>query len=99
MKGSRRPGIREKATGSYPGRDFGSGNPKWAKAKISKRARLWSSEMSDMANAAGPSHLKGNQAFEDRQRDGNDCATLAPRRCATALPGPVFHRQDRVSFA
>jgi hypothetical protein len=23
----------------------------------------------------------------------------ASRRCATALPGPVFHRQDRVSFA
>jgi hypothetical protein len=29
----------------------------------------------------------------------DDCATLASRRCATALPGPVFHRQDRVSFA
>src|SRR5271165_2986797 len=29
----------------------------------------------------------------------DDCAILASRRCATALPGPVFHRQDRVSFA
>ena len=24
---------------------------------------------------------------------------VASRRCTTALPGPVFHRQDRVSFA
>jgi hypothetical protein len=29
----------------------------------------------------------------------DDCATLASRRRATTLPGPVFHRQDRVSFA
>src|SRR6516164_5485067 len=29
----------------------------------------------------------------------DDYATLASRRRATALPGPVFHRQDRVSFA
>ena len=29
----------------------------------------------------------------------DDCATLASRRRATALPGPVFHRQDRVCFA
>jgi hypothetical protein len=29
----------------------------------------------------------------------DDCATLASRRRATTLPGPVFHRQERVSFA
>jgi len=29
----------------------------------------------------------------------DDYATLASRRRATTLPGPVFHRQDRVSFA
>jgi len=29
----------------------------------------------------------------------DDYATLASRRRATALPEPVFHRQDRVSFA
>ena len=29
----------------------------------------------------------------------DDYATLASWRRATALPGPVFHRQDRVSFA
>jgi|SRR6516164_5587671 hypothetical protein len=29
----------------------------------------------------------------------DDCATLASRRCDTTLPGPVFHRQDLVSFA
>src|SRR6202035_1041587 len=29
----------------------------------------------------------------------DDCATLASRRRATTLPGPVFHRLERVSFA
>jgi hypothetical protein len=29
----------------------------------------------------------------------DDCATLASRRRATTLPGPVSHRQERVSFA
>src|SRR5215813_6876538 len=29
----------------------------------------------------------------------DDCATLASRRRATTLPGLVFHRQERVSFA
>src|SRR5580704_4476424 len=29
----------------------------------------------------------------------DDCATLASRRRATTLPGPIFHRQKRVSFA
>ena len=29
----------------------------------------------------------------------DDYATLASRRLATSLPVPVFHRQDRVSFA
>ena len=29
----------------------------------------------------------------------DEYATLASRRRATALPGPVFHRQDRISFA
>ena len=29
----------------------------------------------------------------------DDYATLASRRRATALPGPVFHRQDRASLA
>src|SRR5215468_12547940 len=29
----------------------------------------------------------------------DDYTTLASRRRATALPGPVFHRQDHVSFA
>src|ERR1700730_14822132 len=29
----------------------------------------------------------------------DDCATLASRRRDTTLPGPVFHRLERVSFA
>jgi len=34
-----------------------------------------------------------------RIRRCRDYATLASRRRATALPGPVFHRQDLASFA
>src|SRR6478736_2937628 len=45
------------------------------------------------------SHTPSDHCVRFASAVADDCATLASRRCATALPGPVFHRQDRVSFA
>ena len=39
------------------------------------------------------------ESWLTRKQVEPDCATLASRRRATTLPGPVFHRQERVSFA
>src|ERR1700731_3324064 len=45
------------------------------------------------------SHTPSDHCVRFAPAVADDCATLASRRRATTLPGPIFHRQKRVSFA
>jgi hypothetical protein len=45
------------------------------------------------------SHTPSDHCVRFAPAVADDCATLASRRRATTLPGPIFHWQERVSFA